>query len=610
MKYRLHHKQKAVLNANFAVLFLAACAEGGSFIRPTGDDTPGPAGTDSLSLSSTSVSINEGTIDASRTLAGISIVGTDYRLSINQTDTRFALVDNELIILEGAVFDYEDGDTVISIEVVAEKEGAEALRQTFTLTIENILPQFTSPHHIDGVLVSEASTYVYQPTHDDRENLTYSLSDNPDVEGDDAGYFTIDTATGALRFAQGHTPDPVVKSAYSVLITARSTIDGLPFEATQIFSINALLHPAPQTRQHQGTNGDDTLVATQGNDDLFGLAGNDILVASRGKNSLDGGTGYDTASYRSAQDGVTIDLSQFDRNTGEVALDETAGRDALDDVLLSIENLQGSDKADSLSGDWRDNVIEGGGGADRLDGRSGHDTLSYRNAADGVVVDLSAPADRDGFITQKATPLSDSSSDALRGFFAIDGSDYDDHITGDYNANSLSGYGGRDVLVGGAGNDVLSGGKGDDVINLQDATNANIVYRLESSTTDNTVSFTDGSDTIHGFVLSGSNADKLLFVDKNNEGMSMRDALLSKDITVGFTKSGADFTGFTLESGGETLTVNLESDSHLTGTAATALQTAIDTASITDITALLDNILSDTVFDITTDTTPSGINVL
>lgn len=90
----------------------------------------------------------------------------------------------------------------------------------------------------------------------------------------------------------------------------------------------------------------------------------------------------------------------------------------------------------------------------------------------------------------------------------------------------------------------------------------------------------------------------------------MRDALLSKDITVGFTKSGADFTGFTLESGGETLTVNLESDSHLTGTAATALQTAIDTASITDITALLDNILSDTVFDITTDTTPSGINVL
>lgn len=446
MKYRLHHKQKALLNANFAVIFLAACAEGGSIIRRTADDTrddsSGPAGTpgDSLALSNTSGTIDEGTIDASRTLADISIVGTDYRLSINQTDLRFALDGNQLIILEGAVFDYENGDTVITIEVVAEKEGAVALRQAFTLTIQNTLPQFTSAHNIDGVLVSEASTYVYQPTHNDRENLTYSLSDNPDVAGDDAGYFTIDTATGELRFAQGHTPDPAVKSAYSVLITARSTIDGLPFETTQIFSINALLYPVPQARQHQGTDGDDTLVATAGNDRLVGLAGNDILVASRGYNSLEGG-------------------------------------------------------------------------------------------------------------------------------------------------------------------------EGDDVINLQQATNANIVYRLESSKSDNTVSFTDGSDTIHDFVLSGSNADKLLFVDKNNEGMSMRDALASKDITVGFTKSGADFTGFTLASDGETLTVNLHSGSYLTGSTATALQTAIDNASISDITALLDNILGETVFDITTDTTPSGIDV-
>ena len=92
--------------------------------------------------------------------------------------------------------------------------------------------------------------------------------------------------------------------------------------------------------------------------------------------------------------------------------------------------------------------------------------------------------------------------------------------------------------------------------------------------------------------------------------MSMRDALSGKDITVGFTKAGADFTGFTLESDGEILTVNLHSGSHLTGSTATALQAAIDDASISDITALLDNILSDTVFDITTDTTPSGINVL
>ena len=90
----------------------------------------------------------------------------------------------------------------------------------------------------------------------------------------------------------------------------------------------------------------------------------------------------------------------------------------------------------------------------------------------------------------------------------------------------------------------------------------------------------------------------------------MRDALEGKDIMVEFLKTGNDFTGFALTSGGETLTVNLHADAYLTGAAATNLQTAIDDNAITDISALLTHILSDTVFDITTDTTPSGINVL
>ena len=166
------------------------------------------------------------------------------------------------------------------------------------------------------------------------------------------------------------------------------------------------------------------------------------------------------------------------------------------------------------------------------------------------------------------------------------------------------------MLLGGGGHDVLVGGTGDDVINLWQFTLGNIVYRLESSTTDNSVSFTDGSDVIHEFRLSGSYADKLLFVDTNEAGLTARDALEGQDITVDFLKSGNDFTGFTLTSGAETLTVNLHAAAYLTGAAATNLQVAIDDSAIADISALLTHILSDTVFDITTDTTPSGINVL
>ena len=144
----------------------------------------------------------------------------------------------------------------------------------------------------------------------------------------------------------------------------------------------------------------------------------------------------------------------------------------------------------------------------------------------------------------------------------------------------LLGGGGHDVLVGGAGDDTLQGGTGDDVINLSEFTQGNIVYRLASSTTDNTVSFTDGTDVIHNFQLSGTYADKLLFVDTNEAGLTARDALEGQDITVDFLKSGDDFTGFTLISGGETLTVNLRANAYLTGTAATNLQAAIDDSAI------------------------------
>ena len=156
----------------------------------------------------------------------------------------------------------------------------------------------------------------------------------------------------------------------------------------------------------------------------------------------------------------------------------------------------------------------------------------------------------------------------------------------------------------------IIGGTGDDVINLLQFTRANIVYRLESSKTDNTISFTDGSDVINNFQPGGGQADKLLFVDTNEAGLTTREALEGQDITVDWLRSGDDFTGFTLSSGGETLTVNLRSNAHMTGSAATNLQAAIDDATISDISALLTHILTDSVFDITTDTTPSGINVL
>jgi Ca2+-binding RTX toxin-like protein len=56
--------------------------------------------------------------------------------------------------------------------------------------------------------------------------------------------------------------------------------------------------------------------------------------------------------------------------------------EAADDVLIGIENLRGSDHADTLVGDFGANVLSGGAGADQLWGGEGDDTLMGGGGAD------------------------------------------------------------------------------------------------------------------------------------------------------------------------------------------------------------------------------------
>ncbi|WP_137179810.1 Ig-like domain-containing protein [Roseomonas sp. AR75] len=59
-------------------------------------------------------------------------------------------------------------------------------------------------------------------------------------------------------------------------------------------------------------------------------------------------------------------------------------------TLFGIENVIASAAADTLLGDARDNVFEGMGGADSMDGRGGFDTVSYALAPEGVTLNLMA----------------------------------------------------------------------------------------------------------------------------------------------------------------------------------------------------------------------------
>ena len=212
----------------------------------------------------------------------------------------------------------------------------------------------------------------------------------------------------------------------------------------------------------------DTLTGDENNNDLKGLAGDDTLEGKLGADVLDGGSGLDTISYASSNALVRVNLAA---RTFE-------GGHAQDDIVVrdSFENIMGSKHNDVLTGDTRANVIEGGFGADTLDGGGGDalDTLSYANYLDARYADLEAykialKADPDLQIDGVNVDLhlnifegGDADGDiVVRGSFEnIIGTIHDDRLTGNDLNNILIGGDGDDYFYGYAGVDTLEGGLG------------------------------------------------------------------------------------------------------------------------------------------------------
>jgi hypothetical protein len=178
-----------------------------------------------------------------------------------------------------------------------------------------------------------------------------------------------------------------------------------------------------------------------------------LILGQGGSDRIDGGAGSDMAQFESA---VTADLSTGTANEGG------------SDVLVAIENLKGSDSADTLIGDAGNNLIEGqggddvligNGGNDMLYGRHGNDTLNGGSGAD--IMDGGPENDTavyDSPINANLTTGSASDGDSLAGIENLTGSSGNDVLTGDGNANVLIGGAGADILDGQGGTDTCDGG--------------------------------------------------------------------------------------------------------------------------------------------------------
>ena len=154
---------------------------------------------------------------------------------------------------------------------------------------------------------------------------------------------------------------------------------------------------------------------------------------------------------------MTVDLSQSIGSGGH----------AEGDMLSNIENIIGSEHADTLTGDNGDNILigldgddtfkGGGGGEDRFVGGAGIDTVDFSNEVDALMFNA---YDADGV----GTGMLGMDSFSLHGIENIKGTDDSDTIRGNDADNKLEGGLGIDTIYGGAGNDELHGGIGADVL--------------------------------------------------------------------------------------------------------------------------------------------------
>ncbi|MFC5085541.1 calcium-binding protein [Microvirga arabica] len=224
-----------------------------------------------------------------------------------------------------------------------------------------------------------------------------------------------------------------------------------------------------------GREGDDVLHGHGGTDTLYGGDGGDNLVGGLGADALDGGAGFDYAGYFTASAGVTADLLESWRNTGEAAGDSYAAIEGLGGTNYG-DDLRGTHAANELYGNGGNDVLEGRGGGDRLIGGDGEDHAAYWSASSGVRASL----------LNSAINTGDAAGDTYLSIEGLQGSGFGDMLQGDHAGNLLNGQagndelrgeGGHDWIVGGAGHDMLIGGEGADWLEGQAGAD---VFRFEA----------------------------------------------------------------------------------------------------------------------------------
>ncbi|MFS2108775.1 beta strand repeat-containing protein [Sphingomonas sp. Sphisp140] len=204
---------------------------------------------------------------------------------------------------------------------------------------------------------------------------------------------------------------------------------GVTFSAAQVVGGGALslgggtIQNIEQISQVLGSSFDDAIDLTaasgtvtvdgaDGSDSILGGGGNDTLRGGEGDDRVEGGSGSDTLQGDGGQDWL------ISGNGGDT--------------------ITGGTGHDTLWGDAGDDLFDGGDGDDVIAGGAGIDTVTYASASGGVEIDLSWLEDQQ---TRGA------GIDTLISIENVIGSNFDDVLAGNAEANRLTGGLGNDRFV-------------------------------------------------------------------------------------------------------------------------------------------------------------------
>ncbi|MEG4491629.1 beta strand repeat-containing protein, partial [Microcoleus sp. D3_18_C4] len=245
---------------------------------------------------------------------------------------------------------------------------------------------------------------------------------------------------------------------------------GINFAPPQQPPAVGFVRPISQFSEGQttkGTDGDDLIVDTKGNQKIFGFEGNDLLLGEDGADEIYGNEDNDTIFggidtdivYGDEGNDIVFAGKQNDWIAGDLGSDSLFGDLGADTILGD----NGNDNSSSAQNNG--DLIFGGNGADLINGNEGDDTI-HTGKGDDIAL---GGKENDliwgelGSDTLFGGIGSDSLFGGIRDQKASD-SQGRDLLYGGFGNDFLNGQQGNDTLVAGKDNDRAYGGKGNDII--------------------------------------------------------------------------------------------------------------------------------------------------